>query len=57
MNKLNPKDLTAAVPAVAATVALYAACAAMLCSRRLLLRWYALTCQNGVEGISRLWNN
>lgn len=30
MNKLNPKDLTAAVPAVAATVALYAACAAVL---------------------------
>ena len=30
MNKLNPKDLAAAVLAGVATVALYAACAAVL---------------------------
>ena len=32
MNKLNPKDLAAAVLAGVVTIALYAACAAVLCA-------------------------
>ena len=32
MNKLNPKDLAAAALAGVVTIALYAACAAVLCA-------------------------